>query len=70
MAGTSGRVVWSSALGIVALLLFSGLALAEPVIQPYSHGMALGNGFNIYGAIKSSRGNQAFRMVLGSRGVQ
>jgi hypothetical protein len=50
MAGTSGRVVWSSALGIVALLLFSGLALAEPVIQPYSHGMALGNGFNIYGS--------------------
>ncbi len=50
MARKRGRVVWSSALGIVALLLFSGLALAEPVIQPYSHGMALGNGFNIYGS--------------------
>jgi hypothetical protein len=50
MTGKRGRVVWSSALGIVALLLFSGLALAEPVVQSYSHGMALGNGFNIYGS--------------------
>lgn len=48
MAGKRGRVVWSSALGLMALLLFSGLALAEPVIQPYTHGMALGNGVNIY----------------------
>lgn len=50
MAGKRGRVVWSSALVIVALLLFAGLALAEPVMQPYTHGMALGNGFNIYGS--------------------
>lgn len=47
MADRRARLVRSSALSLVALLLCAGIAVAEPVLQPYMHGMALGNGVDL-----------------------
>ena len=47
MADRRARIVRSSALSLVALLLCAGIAMAEPILQPYMHGMALGNGVDL-----------------------